>query len=140
MFVRLTDDQATKLLGSKGIGRLGCVVSGAPYIVPINYFLEDGCIYSHSLPGLKITALNENPRACLQTDEVESDFCWRSVLAFGTYEEVESPRERTRILTKLLNHFPLLTPVENAIATDAGAPAVVVFRIRIEKITGVAEQ
>jgi hypothetical protein len=33
----------------------------------------------------------------------------------------------------------MLTPVESAIAIDASAPHVIVFRIRIDRITGVSE-
>jgi nitroimidazol reductase NimA-like FMN-containing flavoprotein (pyridoxamine 5'-phosphate oxidase superfamily) len=139
MFVRLDEEQAKTLLSDRGVGRLGCIVDGGPYIVPINYYFEDGCVYSHSLPGLKISALSANPRACLQVDEVESDFRWRSVLAFGKYEEVTNPHDRSLILIKLLQRFPMLTPVESAIASDAGPPAVIVFRIRIERVTGLGE-
>ena len=127
------------MLSAAGIARLGCIVEGEPYIVPINYYLEDDCAHSHSLPGLKISALRENPRACLQLDEIESDASWRSVLAFGNYEEITNPSERKNILGKLINHFPMLTPVESAIAEDAGPPSVVVFRIRIDRVTGVGE-
>jgi hypothetical protein len=39
----------------------------------------------------------------------------------------------------LLSLFPKLTPVESLIAEDAGAPAPVVFRVRIDRMTGVRE-
>jgi len=121
------------------VARLGCVVDGGPYIVPINYNFEDDYVYSHSLPGLKIKALRKNPRACVQVDEVESDLRWRSVLAFGTFEEVLKPTERKELLGKLLKRFPMLTPVESAIVADGTALEVVVYRIRIERLTGVSE-
>jgi len=128
------------MLGKGRVARLGCIVDGGPYIVPINYYFEDGCVYSHSLPGLKISALKENPQACLQVDVVESDIRWRSVLAFGNFEEVITPGERSKILNKLLQRFPMLTPVESAIVDDALPPSVIVFRICIDRLTGVAEK
>jgi len=140
MFVRLSEAEARHLLVAGRVARLGCLVDGGPYIVPINYYFEDGCVYSHSLPGLKILALKENPKACLQVDVVESDISWRSVLAFGNYEEVINPDERSKILNKLLQRFTMLTPVESAIVDDAGPPPVIVFRIRIDRISGVAEK
>ncbi len=140
MFVRLSEDESRGVLNAARVARLGCIVDGEPYIVPINYFFEDGCAYSHSLPGLKISALRKTSMACLQVDEVESDIRWRSVLAFGKYEEITNSGERGKTLGKLLNRFPMLTPVESAIAEDAGPPPVIVYRIRINKITGVAEQ
>ncbi|HYY96543.1 MAG TPA: hypothetical protein VE713_18710 [Pyrinomonadaceae bacterium] len=39
----------------------------------------------------------------------------------------------------LLALFPRLTPVESLMADDANAPAPVVFRIRIERATGLRE-
>lgn len=140
MFVRLSEEESKVMLGTGRVARLGCIVQGGPYIVPINYYFEDGCVYSHSLPGLKISALNENSQACLQVDVVESDVEWTSVLAFGNYEEVTNPSERSKILNKLLQQFPMLTPVESAIFEDAVPPSVIVFRIRIDRVSGVAEK
>lgn len=112
---------------------------GEPYVVPISCHLEDDCLYSHSLPGLKITGLRENPRACVQADEIESDLHWRSAIAFGNYEEITKSNEREEILGRLLRKFPMLTPVESAIAADGSNPQVIVFRIRIDRLTGVSE-
>lgn len=140
MYSRLSEDESRKLLSGTRVGRLGCIVDGEPYITPINYYIEGDCAYSHSLPGLKIEALRENPRACLQVDEIDTDVQWRSVIAFGVYEEIGNPGERRDILNRILNLFPMLTPVESALAHDGGPPPVIVFRIRIERLTGVAEQ
>jgi nitroimidazol reductase NimA-like FMN-containing flavoprotein (pyridoxamine 5'-phosphate oxidase superfamily) len=135
----LQDDEARELLGTHKIGRLGCVDNGEPYVVPINYVFEDETIYSHSLPGRKIEALRAYPRSCLQVDEIENDFNWRSVIAYGTFEEIRIPSERRSILGKLLARFPQLTPVESVMSQDASAPDSVVFCIRIDRMTGVAE-
>ena len=135
----LSNEEGRQLLQAASVARLGCIVNGEPYVVPINYYLEGDYIYSHSLPGLKISGLRENPRACLQLDEVQDDLRWRSVIAFGKYEEITKPTERADVLTKLLHKFPMLTPVESAIAIDGGSPQVIVFRIMIERLTAVAE-
>lgn len=140
MFVRLSEHESLSLIVGARVARIGCIVDGGPYVVPINCYYSDGCIYSHSLPGQKISALRENPKACLQFDEVESDLRWRSVMAFGTYEEILTPVERSEVLNKLLQRFPMLTPVESAIAEDAVYPTVIVYRIKVERITGVSEE
>ena len=139
MITTLDNQQARKVLQSARVARLGCIVNGEPYIVPINYNFEGDYLYSHSLPGLKINGLRENPRACVQVDDIESDLHWRSAMAFGTFEEIKKPEERAQILNKLLKHFPMLTPVESAIAVDASAPQVIVFRIRIDRLPGMSE-
>jgi nitroimidazol reductase NimA-like FMN-containing flavoprotein (pyridoxamine 5'-phosphate oxidase superfamily) len=139
MVITLNDAQTRELLQAGRVARLGCIANGEPYITPINYNFEDDCVYSHSLPGLKIAALRENPRACLQVDQVDSDLRWRSVLAFGNFEEVVKPSEREQILSKLLKRFPMLTPVESAIVEAGCSPEVIVFRTRIDRLTGVSE-
>ncbi len=135
----LLEEEARALLGACKMGRLGCVDNGEPYVVPISYVFEDGYIYSHSLPGKKIDAMRVHPQACLQVDEIANDFEWRSVIAYGNFEEIRLATDRRSILGKLLARFPLLTPVESVMAKDAGAPDSVVFRIRIDRITGMAE-
>jgi len=60
-------------------------------------------------------------------------------MAFGTFEEIKKPEERAEILNKLLKHFPMLTPVESAIAVDGCVPEVIIFRIKIDRLTGVSE-
>jgi len=135
----LLEKEARNLLSLARVGRLGCVVDGEPYIVPINYLFEDESIYSHSLPGRKLEALRAHPRACLQVDEIEDDLNWRSAIAYGNFEEIRVPSDRRSILSKLLARFPLLTPVESVMVSDAAAPDSVVFRIRIDRLTGMAE-
>lgn len=135
----LNDDEAREVLTRGTVGRLGCVDEGEPYVVPINYVFADGFVYAHSLPGKKIDAMRKHPRACLQVDAIETEMRWKSVIANGEYEEVSSVSERRAILSKLLDRFPKLTPVESVMAHDAAAPDPIVFRIRVREITGVGE-
>lgn len=139
MMKALSDSEARKLFQAARVARLGCIVNGEPYVVPISCYLDGDELYSHSLPGLKITGLRENPNACIQVDEIEGDLRWRSAIAFGKYEEITKSTERAEVLAKLLRKFPMLTPVESAIAIDGYSPQVIVFKIKIERITAVSE-
>jgi len=139
MMKMLSNEDARQLFQRARVARLGCIVNGEPYVVPINCHLEGDHLYSHSLFGLKITGLRENPHACVQVDEIESDLRWRSAIAFGKYEEITKPNERADVLSTLLRNFPMLTPVESAIAIDGSSPEVIIFRISIERLTGVSE-
>ena len=139
MMKTLSDEEAHELFQNARFARLGCIVNGEPYVVPINCHIRDDYLYSHSLPGLKISGLRENPRACVQVDEIESDLRWRSAIAFGKFEEITKQHERASVLNELLRRFPMLTPVESAIAADGVASEVIVFRIKIERLTGVSE-
>jgi hypothetical protein len=136
----LDELEALAVIREGKLGRLGCIDDGEPYVVPINYVLDERSIYSHSLPGKKIDALRSNPRACLQVDHIDDDFHWRSAIVFGTFEEIKVPDQRREVLMKFLNRFPKLTPVESRIVQDAAAPDSVVFRIVIDRLTGVEEK
>ena len=139
MMKTLSDEEARHLFQAARVVRLGCMVNGEPYVVPINCHLEGDYLFSHSLYGLKIAGLRENPRACVQVDEIESDLRWKSAIAFGQFVEVTNSSERAAILAKLLSKFPMLTPVESTIAIDGGSPQVIVYKIKIERLTGVSE-
>jgi uncharacterized protein len=139
LITALSASESHELLRSGRIARLGCVVDGEPYVVPVNYFIEGEYAYVHSLPGRKIEALRAHPRACLQLDEIKDYVDWHSVLAYGTYEEIKSPDERARVLNAFSKHFPLLTPVESTVIQDATPPAIIAFRLRLDSVTGVKE-
>lgn len=139
MINNLKEEEARDLLMEERIARLGCIADGDPYVVPVNYIYDGECALIHSLPGRKIIAMRLNPRSCLQVDRIESDFGWKSVIAFGRYEEVTNQAERSHALDQLLKRFPQLTPVETLIAEDAMAPAPIVFRIRIDRLTGISQ-
>lgn len=139
MITPLSEVEARALLTAGRLGRLGCVYEGGPYVVPVNYVVDGEYIFSHSLQGRKLEALRANPRACLQVDEIFDEYRWRSVIAFGTYEEVTEPGERDRAVRALHAGFPNLTPVESVPVHD-GQSSVVIFRIRILDITGVGEK
>lgn len=111
-----------------------------PYVVPVGYLYDGDYVYIHSLPGRKINALRANPRACLQVDEVQDEFNWKSVIAFGSYEEIEDPAERARALDKLSARFPRLTPVESVMAQSEKGAKPIIFRPRVKMITGLAEK
>jgi nitroimidazol reductase NimA-like FMN-containing flavoprotein (pyridoxamine 5'-phosphate oxidase superfamily) len=139
MIKSLNDEEKTALLMRRRLGRLGCTVAGAPYVVPINYVFDGDNIYSHSLPGTKIEALRLNSAACLQVDEISDEFHWQSVMVVGEYQEITSQDEREIVLTKLLARLPSLTPVESFHDHDPAQPSAVVFRIKIREISGVSE-
>jgi nitroimidazol reductase NimA-like FMN-containing flavoprotein (pyridoxamine 5'-phosphate oxidase superfamily) len=139
MISRLSQEECYELLRGGRVARLGCIADGEPYVVPINYAFEGDSAYVHSLPGRKVLALRDNPRACLQVDDIRDEFAWRSVLAFGRYEELTGAADRARATNLLLALFPKLTPVESLIADDAAAPKPVIFRIHVERVTGLQE-
>jgi uncharacterized protein len=135
---RLKDTDALAILREGTLGRLGCIAAGWPYVVPMNYFFDGKDIYIHSLPGKKIDALRANPRVCLQVDEIEDSFHWRSVIVYGTFEKVSSEETRENVLTKLHSRLPHMTPVESMLVK--GLKETLVFRIKVDEVTGMGEE
>ena len=140
MITLMKREESLALLRSARLARLGCVADDEPYVVPVNYVFDGECAISHSLPGRKIKAMRAQPRVCLQVDELKDQYHWKSVIAYGMFEEITSPDERARALSVLLSLFPRLTPVESLIAEDANAPAPIVYRVRIDKVSGLREE
>jgi len=134
----LRDTDALAILSEGTMGRLGCIAAGWPYVVPVNYFFDGKDVYIHSTPGKKIDALRANPRACLQVDEIKDSFNWRSVIVYGTFEEVSGEETRENVLTKLYSRLPHMTPVESKLVK--GLKETIVFRIKVDQVTGVSEE
>jgi hypothetical protein len=135
MISTLKDRDARELLATQRLARLGCIAEGEPYVVPVNYAFDGESVIIHSLYGRKIEAMRENPRVCLQVDEIQNEFKWKSVIVYGRYEEITNPSERAEAMNHLLRLYPSLTPVETYIVEGSGTPAPIVFRVKIEKIT-----
>jgi nitroimidazol reductase NimA-like FMN-containing flavoprotein (pyridoxamine 5'-phosphate oxidase superfamily) len=134
----LSYEDAYAVLAEHQVGRLGCVDEMGPYVVPISYVIHNDSLYSHSLLGRKIEALRKDPRVCLQVDRISDDSHWKSAIAFEKYEEVTDPEIRAWIIQKFFKRFPHLTPVESVPVHD-GQSSVIIYRIRIEQVTGVGE-
>ena len=141
MIEKLSQEESQKLLSEQCVARLGCVLEGGePYVVPVNYLFKDGFIFIHSLLGLKVEALRANPKACIQVDEIESFFEWRSAIAFSEFEEITDATERQEFWREMLTRFQKLAPVETVVKHGENAIAeMVLFRIRIKRITGTTE-
>lgn len=76
------------LLQAARLGRLACVGNGQPYVVPITYAADGESLYSFSLLGQKIEWMRQDPRVCVQVDDLDGERGWRSVVVNGRYEEL----------------------------------------------------
>ena len=139
MIDQLSHDEAMGILEASGDAHLGCIVDDEPYVVPMYYVLEGEFAYLHSLPGRKVEGMRGLPRVCLQVQTVKGEYHWRSVQAFGNFEEIDDEVERMRVLGLLFERFPRLTPAD-AVRRHGhlGAPPIV-FRIRIDRVVGIGE-
>jgi len=139
MLGELTKREIIDLLESQFIGRLGCHLNGETYIVPINYVYQNNAIYAHSGEGKKIEMLRVNPRVCFQVDEINTMFKWKSVILWGTFEELKD-RERKQVMQGLILRIMPNTNDPSRNPSHAIDPTLrddlIVFRINIQEGTG----
>ena len=105
MLRELNETQVDELLKDQLFGRIGCHSAEMMYIVPVNYIYESGNIYCHSSEGLKIDMMRENPQVCFEVDDITDITNWRSVIAWGRFEEITGLDEKQKVLQKLVNRI-----------------------------------
>lgn len=144
MIGELNDNQINNLLLAQVIGRLACVDGKQPYIVPVTYCYDGVYIYGQTNEGKKLNMLRKNKEVCFEVDSMVNMKNWQSVLVFGKFEEVEG-KELERARESFMNHiFPLLTSStvhkheheNNDLLDDSSRIKAVMYRIKIEKMTG----
>jgi nitroimidazol reductase NimA-like FMN-containing flavoprotein (pyridoxamine 5'-phosphate oxidase superfamily) len=145
----LTDGDIDNLLRSQLYGHIGCrTVDDRLYVVPITYAYHDGCIYSFSSSGMKIEAMRKNPSVCFQVEQFHENGSWKSVIAWGTFEELTGT-DRTDGMKLLFRRLeqdentaisPLYQPPKEVLAPQASQGMkekdAVFYRIRITERTG----
>lgn len=114
----LTAIQIEEVLANQVVGRIGCTINGKIYVVPISYAFDDNSIYAHTQEGLKIEAMRNNPEVCFEVDDYTDMANWKSVIAWGRYEEITDAENRTAAI-KILVQRNLPTP--SSITTHIGA-------------------
>ncbi|TKK71753.1 pyridoxamine 5'-phosphate oxidase family protein [Ilyomonas limi] len=144
MFGKLEAQEIEVVLSHQYIGRLGCSAGGRTYVVPISYAYDGAYIYAHTHEGKKIEMMRENPEVCFQADTMENMASWKSVICWGSFEEVTDEEARTDALKKLLaRELPIiasqtvkLTPSWPFQPHDFNVIKGIVFRILITEKTG----
>jgi uncharacterized protein len=105
--IEISPKECGELLQRVSIGRLACSLDNQPYIVPVGFSYEADSIYVFSTVGQKIKWMRQNPKVCLQADEIDSRSNWSSVLVTGTYlelSELQYPAEREHALGRLAHY------------------------------------
>jgi uncharacterized protein len=138
----LTPAECRQLLADHTLGRLACARSHQPYITPLFYYFDpaDDCLYSFATVGQKIEWMRDNPKVCIEVDEIADQFHWTTVVAFGRYEELSDGAgggvalERARALFERNPNWWL--PGTGRLASGGRHDTPVVYRIRIDRVTG----
>lgn len=144
MLGELNQEQIDHVLRTEVLGRIGCHAENRTYIVPINYVYDGESIYAHSLQGMKLRMMHENPEVCFEVDHVENLANWQSVIAWGTFEELDG-EEAARAVKLLVQRMMTLVAsgqdVHELVETEQHLPERLrqiasVYRIRLSEKTG----
>src|SRR5688572_26367293 len=107
MLGELTKDEIEDILTTHAVGRIGCYAQGRVYVVPVTYFYDGNSIIGHTVEGMKVDFLRENPECCFEVDILKNLNSWKSVIAWGTFEELQGVQAE-EAMQKL---FDKLTPL-----------------------------
>jgi nitroimidazol reductase NimA-like FMN-containing flavoprotein (pyridoxamine 5'-phosphate oxidase superfamily) len=139
----LNSAQIDQLLSESILGRIGCSDKGKVYVVPTNYVFDGKSIIAHTLPGEKITMMRKNPEVCFEVDAVQDLLHWKSVIAWGTYQEIRDERERYNAMKLFVDKMIMLkmaipahSKEVNDTAGKPGSSRSIVYRIIIQEKTG----
>jgi nitroimidazol reductase NimA-like FMN-containing flavoprotein (pyridoxamine 5'-phosphate oxidase superfamily) len=143
MLGQLRPQEIEELLARETVARIGCHADGRTYVVPVTYCYEDGSLYAHSRGGLKLEMMRRNPEVCIEVDRVTDLSNWRSVIAWGRFEELHGAAAMSA-LRKLVQHVMPMIHSETSLPSHAEHPHglgagvfdATVFRIVLTEKTG----
>ncbi len=87
MLGELDAAQIEDILHTEVIARIGCISEGRVYVVPVSYVYDGNYVYGHAMDGAKLRAMRSSPEVCVEVEQVDDLSNWRSVIAWGTFEE-----------------------------------------------------
>ena len=137
MLGELSERETDEVLRSNIIGRIGCHAFGRTYVVPVTYVFHDNAIYAHTRDGMKLHMMRENPHVCFEVDCMDDLANWKSVIAWGTFQELHGAGAGAA-LTMLVDELgPRLEGPPGASAHPrSGTVPAHVYRIALETKTG----
>lgn len=144
MLGKLESAEIESVLGAQVVGRIGCHADNLTYVVPVSYAYDGRNVYVHTRDGMKLDMMRKNPDVCFEVDEMKNMANWRSVVAWGRFEELEQEDERRMALDALLKrilpamssettHISAQWPFRPDNLNEIGG---VVFKIELKNKTG----
>lgn len=144
MLGHLTETEIEAVLQTNVIGRIGCYGGNRVYVVPVTYVYQDGYIMGHTGDGMKVEYLRSNPNCCFEVDHMENMANWQSVIAWGTFEELQGEAAQGVMQLLMQKLMPLITSqtsmpshgVQQTHRADTHGVKAVVYRIKLHEKTG----
>lgn len=144
MLGQLNISEIEEVLKGQVIGRIGCHADDTTYIVPVSYAYDGHYVYVRSKDGLKIEIMRKSPKVCFEVEAVHDMGNWKTVIAWGTFEEITNSEERRAGLQKLNSRrLPMVNSELSRLSPqwpfephDLNSIEGVVYRILLKEKTG----
>jgi nitroimidazol reductase NimA-like FMN-containing flavoprotein (pyridoxamine 5'-phosphate oxidase superfamily) len=146
MIGKLTQEQIEEVLKENVLGRIGCNYGKKTYVVPVNYVYDGRHIIAHSVLGMKIEIMRKNPAVCFEVDEMKSFTNWKSVIAWGEYQELTDEHARYYAMKTFVDKMmhvkisatasPPVTTLQKVHPVNSGSIKPVIYRIVLFEKTG----
>jgi nitroimidazol reductase NimA-like FMN-containing flavoprotein (pyridoxamine 5'-phosphate oxidase superfamily) len=107
MSTEMTSEEIEQFLWCARVGRLGMIVDGKPYVVPVGFGYSNGKVFFHTCAkGLKMNELRKNHVVCFEVDEALSDATmFKSAIILGTAEIINEEKKMVPYLQKLIDKY-----------------------------------
>ena len=97
------------------------------------------CLYAMSMLGQKVHWMRENPKVCLEVEEITDTNHWTTILVFGRYHELDRTAADREARSRAEHGF--LQRKESWLPAAAHVPSrehghMVVYSILIDRLTG----
>jgi len=106
----MRDSDNVDLLERVQFGHLGMAQENDPYVVPIHFAYVEPDIYIYTTEGLKWEIIQENPKVCLNVNEIIDNRDWKSVIVRGEAVRLTNAEEIKVARERLVKVNPTLTP------------------------------
>lgn len=144
MFGKLKPGEIEEVLAGQLIGRIGCNAYNTTYVVPISYAYDGEYVYCHTYEGLKVVMMRTNPNVCFEVDTMDNMANWKSVIAWGIFEELATGGDQKKAV-RILNNRKIsgiasetlqLSPQWPFPPDDPAEVNGIIFRIKLYEKTG----
>lgn len=145
MLGELTSEEIENILTTNVVGRLGCSTQQKIYVVPVTYIYDGEFIIGHTVEGMKVNMLRQNPECCFEVDVMKDMANWKSVIAWGTFEELtgeDAALAKEKLIKNLASDMPT-DPRQpsrmSALSTERVSTFThnpIIYRIRLKEKTG----
>jgi uncharacterized protein len=133
-----------QILREAAVCRIGLCSANRPYVVPVSFVYEEGCIYIHSATdGRKIDVLKENSNISFEVESAvavvagenscSSGMAYESVIGFGKAVFIGDAVERKKALQMIVAKY---TGTANAEFSDDAFKRTLIIRVDIDEMTG----